>query len=134
MSCCCNKFNWTLAALTVSLILGVIAAFLQITGMITVTTAFLWVLFGIGIGLLGILVVASAIQGRCCTCMERCTTLRAVLAGALATILFAVVLLAIGITATSVISAVLVGLLIFSFALTLTALACHIRCAFNCAE
>ena len=134
MFCCCNKFNCTLAALTVSLILGVIAAFLQITGMITVTTAFLWVLFGIGVGLLGILVLASAIQGRCCTCAEQCTTLRAVLAGVLATVLFAVVLLAIGITATSVISAVLVGLLIFSFALTLTALACHIRCAFNCAE
>ena len=134
-ACCCNyKCNCTLAALVVSLILGVISAFLQITGVITVTTVFLWVLFGIAVGLLGILVLASAIQERNCGCSERCSTLNTVLAGVLGTILFTVILLAVGITATSVVSAILVGLLILSFSLTLTALACHIRCAFRCAE
>lgn len=133
--CGCNyKCNCALAALVVSLILGVIAAFLQITGVITVTMVFLWVLFGIAVGLLGTLVLASAVRERNCGCSERCSTLNTVLAGVLGTILFSVILLAVGITATSVISAILVGLLVFSFSLTMTALACHILCAFNCAE
>lgn len=91
-------------------------------------------LFGIAVGLLGILLLSSSLQGRGGTCMDQCSILDAVLLGILGTILFAVVLLAVGIVATSVASAILVGLLLFSFSLALTALACYVRCVLNCVE
>ena len=134
-ACNCNyKWSCVVTALIASLIVGVIVAFLQITGVITVTAAFLWVLLGIGVGFLGILVMSSALLVRTCDCAERCSVLTAVLAGILGTILFAVVLLAVGITATSVISAILVGILLFFASLTVTALACYVRCNANCTE
>ena len=134
-ACSCNyKWSCVLTAMIASVIIGVIAAFLQITGIVTVTAAFLWVLLGIGVGFLGILVLSSALLVRTCVCAERCCILTAVLAGILGTILFAVVLLAVGVTATSVISAILVGLLLFFASLTVTALACYVRCSVNCTD
>jgi Kef-type K+ transport system membrane component KefB len=46
--------------------------------------------------------------------------------------LFALVLLAVGIVATSVLSAILVGITLFFFALMLTSTACLVRCLVNC--
>ena len=43
-----------------------------------------------------------------------------------------VVLLALGITATSIVDAILVGLLLFSAALTVTGAACFVRCLLDC--
>ena len=54
------------------------------------------------------------------------------LIGILGAILFAVVLLAVGIVATSVFNAILVGLLLFFFTLALTATACLVRCFAEC--
>ena len=134
-TCSCRyKCNCSVLALIVSLVIGIVAAFLQITAVITVTSVFLWVLFGIAVAFLGILVLSSALQGRNGACFDQCTVLNTVLIGILGTILFAVVLLLVGITATSVISAILVGLLLFFFSLTLTALACYTQCVLNCAE
>ena len=129
---CRCKCNCLLAAVIASVIVGVVAAFLQITGMITVTPAFLWVVLGIAVVYLGILVLASA---RCCPeeasgCL--CTALNALLVGILGAALFAVVLLGIGIVATSILSAVLVGLLLFFFSFTLSATACLVRSLFTC--
>lgn len=50
---CSCRCSCTAVALIVSAILGVLAAFLQITGVITVTTAFLWVALGIAVVYLG---------------------------------------------------------------------------------
>ena len=50
----------------------------------------------------------------------------------LGTVLLALVLLAVGITATSVVSAILVGLLVFFLWLTVAASACYVRCAADC--
>jgi len=55
-----------------------------------------------------------------------------VLAGILGTVLFSLVILAVGIVATSVVSAILVGLLVAFFALIVTATACLIRCLADC--
>ena len=131
--CTCNcRCRCTLAALIVSVIAGILAAFFQITGAITVTAVFLWVTFGIAVVGLGILLVVSALLGRAERCECQCTALNTLLAGLLGTILLAVVLLAFGITATSVVSAILVGLLLFSFTLALTEAACFIRCLASC--
>lgn len=134
MCSCRYKCDCVVWALIASLIIGVITAFLQITAVITVTPVFLWVLFGIAVGILGLLLLTSGMGGRNSGCPDQCGILNTVLAGILGTILFAAILLAVGIVATSVISAILVGVLVFFFSLILTALACYIRCLTNCGE
>lgn len=128
---CCCKNNCTAAAVVVSAILGVLAAFLQITGVITVATAFLWVVFGVAAVYLAVLLfgaVFSRHHGQRCTC----SALNTLLSGVLGSILFALVLLAVGIVATSVVNAILVGLLVGFFALTVTGSACYVRCLTDC--
>lgn len=134
MNNCGCRCVCTAAALVVSAILGVLTAFFQITGMITVTTVFLWVAFGIAVVYLVLLLAGALLERntsqRSCTC----SALNTLLAGILGTILLSVVLLAVGITATSVISAIGVGLLVFFFALMLTATACLVRSLTDCAN
>ena len=61
--CCDCRCRCPLVAIIVSIILGVVTAFLQIAGAITVTPAFLWVLLGIAIVYLGVLLIAAALTG-----------------------------------------------------------------------
>ena len=131
---CTCRCNCTLGAIIAALIVGVLAAFFQITAAITVTTAFLWVVLGIAVVYLATLVIASALSRRSDSGICRCSALNTLLAGILGTILFAVVLLGFGIVATSVVSAILVGLLLGFFALTVTATACYVRAAADCGE
>ena len=123
-NCDCRE-NCTVFALVGSLILGIVTAFLQITAVITVTPAFLWVVLGVAIGFLAI----TLATGRCCGCgAERsCTSLHALLFGAIGAILAAVILLGIPFAATSVIGAIITGALLFFFFLTLTSAACLAR-------
>lgn len=52
----CNcKCGCTLAVIVASLLIGVVAAFLQIMAVITVTPVFLWIALGIAVGFLAIL-------------------------------------------------------------------------------
>ena len=130
--CNCNcRCGCTGAGLIASAILGVLTAFLQITGVITVTTAFLWVAFGIAVVYLGVLVLAASgccAEGSPC----RCAALSVLLAGILGTILLSLILLAVGIVATSVVSAILVGLLLFFLFLALISAACYVRNLAGC--
>ena len=133
LNCNCNCRNYCpILAVLAAIILGIVAAFLQITGAITVTPAFLWVVLGIAVVYLGVLIVSST---RCCADNHRsclCDSLGALLAGILGSALFSVVLLAVGVVATSIVSAILVGLLVGFFFLTLTASACLVRCLLGC--
>lgn len=129
---CRPRCGCILAVIVAALILGVVAAFLQITGVITVTAAFLWVALGIAVVYLAVLTVAAALRQRPDRCECGCDTLNAVLAGILATALLAVVLLAVGVTATSVVSAILVGLLVAGLALTIGGTACFVKCLAGC--
>lgn len=128
----CNcRCNCTFVAVVAAIIIGVIAAFLQITGVITVTAAFLWVVLGIAVVYLAVLLVTSALarrEGTACLC----SSLNSVLIGILGSALFAVVLLAVGIVATSVVSAILVGLLLFFLSLILAGTACAVRELSDC--
>lgn len=130
-NCRCNV-GCTVVALIVAAIIGVVTAFLQITGVITVAPVFLAVAFGIAVVYLGVLVATAGRRREVQDCV--CTTLGAVLAGILGTALFSVILLLVGITATSIISALLVGLVAFFLALTLAASACYVRCVADCAD
>lgn len=125
--CSCRLF-----AVIASVIIGVVTAFLQITGTVTATPAFLWVVFGIAVVYLGVLVVATALphKGEVTGCV--CSALNALLIGILGSILFALALLAVGIVATSILSAILVGITLFFFALMLTSTACLVRSLADC--
>lgn len=130
---CSFRCSCTAFAVIVSLIVGVFGAFLHFAGVFTVTPAFLWVTFGIAVGVLALLALVSAIRGEETACPGRCGRLNAALAGSLGTIGFSLVLLAVGIVATGVLTAILVGLTLLFFTLTLTGLACVIRCSADCA-
>lgn len=124
-NCCCkNRFSCTAAAVIVSIVVGVVTAFLRITGEITLTSAFLWVTLGVALVFLAVtLLTASVAERQGC-----CSSLNALLIGALGTVLTSLVLLAITFAATSFFGAFLNGLLLFFFFLTLTSAACYVKC------
>ena len=131
MNNCGCSLSCTLLAVLASIIIGVVAAFLTITGTVAVTPAFLWVLFGIAVGYLAVSFITLGERrsgaGRCV-----CRTLPVFLAGILGTILTSVVLLGIEFAATSVLGAVFVGLLLFFFSLTVTTTVCLVKCLAGC--
>ena len=100
--------------------------------MITVAPVFLWVALGIAVGYLAVLVIAAALSGRAEVFSCACNALDAVLLGILGTIFLALILLAVGIVATSVLSAILVGFLVLFLSLTATASACFVRYLAGC--
>ena len=130
--CSCNQnFQCPIIAIIASAIIGIITTLLRITAVITVTPAFLWVLLGIAVVYLGVnLLVAGRFNCRN-TC--RCATfpISLILYGILGTILLSIVLLAITFAATSVIGAIITGLLLFFFSLFITSTACLVRCLFG---
>jgi len=130
-SCRSCRTGCTVIAVAVSLVLGVIAAFLRITAAVTVTPAFLWVLLGISVVYLAVVLISSALYRKGC-CEDLCSIVNALLAGILGTVLLSVVLLAIEFAATSILGAVLTGTLLFFFFLTVTSTACLVRCFFDC--
>ena len=130
MSMCGSKCSCTAAAVIAGVIAGVLAAFFQITGVVTVTPVFLWVVFGIAVGYLGLLVLAPCCGREMQVCV--CPALNALLVGILGTVLSALLLLAVGITATSILSAILVGITVFFFVLTVSATACYVRALSGC--
>ena len=135
LDCNCNcRCRCNLTALIASLLIGVIAAFLRITGVLTVSTTFRWAAFIIAVVYLAALILSMALVGgkEACACL--CTNLRALVAGALGAILFALVLLLIDVAAASVIGAILVGLLLFFFALLFASSACLIKCLADCRD
>ncbi len=134
MTRCNCKFDCVGIGLIASILLGVVAAFLRYSAVITVTPAFLWVLFGVGIGIL-VLSLFFAVRVRSNTVREcTCEILPSVLTGVLGTILTSVILLGITFVATSVLGAVITGAAIFFFALTITSWSCLVSCAAGCAD
>lgn len=134
MTClsCESKHDCTAIAIVASLIIGIIAAFLQITAVIKITPVFLLVAFGIAIVYLAVILVVTSLAQHPIACNGRCSTLSALLAGILGTILFAIILLAISFAATSIIGAIILGVLVFFFSLMVTTTACLARCLVNC--
>ncbi len=129
-SCSCTCSCVTLAAIA-SFIIGIIAAALTFTATITITPAFLWVALGIAVVYLAVLLASSGtLSRRACIC----STVTAVLTGILGTALSAVILLGVGFAATSILGAIIAGVLLFFLSLTLTTTACLIKCNLGCNE
>ena len=131
MTCqnCYCRFNCTFWAIVLSIAIGVITAFLTIMGMIALTSAFLWVTLGIGVGFLAVSLATVPLNTGIAKC---CSALNSGLLGMLGTILLSIVLLAISFPATSVVGAILAGLLLFFLFLTLFSSACYIKCKSGC--
>ncbi len=124
-ACGCRN-TCTSIAVVVSLIIGVVAAFLRIMAVITVTPAFLWVTFGVAVAYLAILLVnAFLTEATAASCTAK--TVNSLLSGIVGTVLFSVVLLAIPFVATSIVGAILTGVLLFFFSLIITATACLVK-------
>ncbi len=127
---CECRINCTIKALAAGIIIGIVTAILRYTAFITLAPAFLWVLFSIAVGFLGITLIISSF---CNAGREYCCqNLSTFLAGILGTVLTSVILLGITFAATSVIGAIVAGLLLFFFTLTLVGAACLIRCRYSC--
>ena len=134
MTSCNYRFGCVGVGIIASIILGVVTAFLTFTATITVTPVFLWVLFGITVVALGLLLIYSSLL-RCTSARECvCNILPTVLTGILGTILTSAILLGITFAATSIIGAIITGVLIFFFSLLITSVACLVSCTAGCSD
>ena len=129
---CENRCGATTLAVAAGIVLGVITAFLRITGVVIETSAFLWVALGIAVVYLLGLLLASPFISRAHSCRCLCSVIFALLAGLLGTALVTVILLAVTFAATSVVGAIFLGLLIFFLTLSLVSTALIVRCVINC--
>ncbi len=128
-NCNCHT-DCVVKAIIASAVIGVVAAVLRFTAIITVTPAFLWVLFGIAVGYIGVIMLTSSAvcpAGETC-----CRNLTALLSGALGTILTSLVLLGITFAATSELGAIITGFLLFFFSLLIISSVCFIYCRYRC--
>ena len=132
--CCNSRNNCSCTTIVASIVIGIITAILRFMAVITVTPAFLWVLFGIAVVYLAILPITAAIirnsSSRTCVC----PAITPLVAGILGTILVSVILLAIPFAATSLFGAIITGALLTFFSLTVTSTACLVKCAFGCSD
>lgn len=120
---CNNRNECLIIAIASSVVIGIVSAVLTITGIITVTPAFLWVVFGIAVVYLLTAYIISSLR-RYDT--PRCSKsiISAFIAGIMGAILISVILLGITFPATSALGAVLVGLLLLSLSLIITTISC----------
>lgn len=126
----CNKNECLIIAIAASVLVGIVTAILTATEIIILTPAFLWVVFGIAVGYLAIAFIVTSLR-RFDTPYSARSLIVAFIAGVLGTILLSLVLLAVALVQTSAIFAVLAGLLLFSFSLFITAIACIVLSAYS---
>lgn len=131
MNNCSCRPNCMGIGVLVSIVIGIIAGFLTASGILAVSTPFLWALFAIATVSLGLLLTLTVVSGaRSLRCI--CNSLSLLLTGILGTLLVSVILLVIDIAVGSIIGAIITGLLFLFFALLVTTSACLIRCIADC--
>lgn len=132
IGCSCD-YDCSGISLVASIIIGIIAGMLRYTGTITITSSFLWVVFGIGIVYFALILGISAffdLSGGSCAC----NSVPGIVIGALGTILSSLILLGIEFAVTSVVGVIITGAMFFFVSLLFTLIACLIRCLANCEE
>ncbi len=125
-NCGCTR-DCVFWALIVSLAIGVLVAFLTVTGVIVLAP----IASVVALGYAAIYLAGLAIFRRRDGC---CRALYALLIGLLVTILAALVLLAFTFAATSIVGAIVTGVLAAAVTLALTASGCYIRCVADCID
>ncbi len=129
---CGCRINCTGIAIIAAIIIGIITAFLTFSAVITVTPAFLWVLLGIAVVYLAITLIISPVIRSSGVSGCVCNIVPVLIAGILGTILISVVLLGITFAATSIVGAIITGLLLAFFSLLITTTACLVKCVTGC--
>ncbi len=129
---CYCKTNCAGLVILAGIIIGIITGMLRFMGVITLSPAFLWVLFGIAVVYLGITFIASAFTGNTSLRTCGCSNIPIFLIGILGTILTSVILLGVTFAAASITGAVISGLLLAFFTLIIGSAACFIKCQLNC--
>lgn len=115
------------------IIVAIITAMLTFMGTITITPAFLWVTFGIAVVYLAVSSLISGISN-CCNTNNKCacTTMPVYFIGIIGTIFTSLILLGITFAATSVVGAVISGLVLGFFTMIILSTVCLIKCNTNC--
>ena len=129
--CECKK-SCTLLAVAASVIVGIITFVLRFTATITVTPAFLWALLGTAVVYLLVSPVTVYFARSAGTQGCLCPAVNALIWGILGTIITAIVLLGIEFVATSIVGAIITGVLLAFFTLTVTSVACIVKCISGC--
>ena len=132
ISCDCKNDCTTLGVIA-SIIIGIITGILRYTAVITVTPAFLWVALGVAAVYLAVLLFNAGryrTGGRFC----RCRSLKTLLFSILGAALTSVVLLAVAFAATSVLGAIITGLLLTFLSVIFTSTACLVFCTADCSD
>ncbi|MBR6808364.1 MAG: hypothetical protein IKM46_08290 [Clostridia bacterium] len=133
-NCCTCKPKCTILGITASVIIGIVASLLTVTGNLTLPLPFVWTLFGVAIGFLGVTLLSVSLVRNSYVRECICSTLPALFTGIFGTILTAAVLITIDIAAASVLGAIVTGLLLLFFTLTLTTGACLAKCIAGCGD
>lgn len=128
---CSDRWTCPALAVVVSVVVGVVTAFLRITAAITVAPLFIQTVLVTALLYLAVTLLAAALTNRdsCRVCLY--PALKVQLGGILGSVLASLVLLAVGFPATSIVGAVIIGFLLFFFSLMLTATACVVKCLFS---
>ena len=131
MTNCSCRFSCTGVAAVISAIVGVVTALLTVTGTITIAPIFFTVAAATAAGAL-VLLFLAAVFGRfgCSCCLQN--SIAAVLIGALGVLATAAVLTSVVFAATSILGAVITGLLLAFLSLIFVSYACLIRCLTDC--
>ncbi len=129
---CRVKIDCVGIGLFASVVIGIIAAVLRFTAVITVTPAFLWVAFGIAVFFLAATLLSSLLSRRVGTAGCVCRILPALLGGILVTVLTSVLLLGVEFAATSVLGAIITGILLAALSLIFILTACLAKCFVGC--
>lgn len=131
---CACRYSCVGLSVVVSIVVGIISAFLTYSAAITLTQAFLWVTLGIGVVYLAITYLGAG-QGFCIVHGEcLCASLTAILVAILGTIITSLVLLGITFAATSIVGALISGLLLGFLTLIFTSVSCYIICKAACTQ
>lgn len=128
---CKTKCDCTFFSVIVSVIVGIIVAFLNVSGTIAVPQVVLWVFFGVALAALAAAFVAGALQRREHTgCF--CSSLTTLLVGVLGTVLFSLVLILADIATGGIFGSLITGLLFAAFTLIITSVGCLTKSLFGC--
>lgn len=127
-----QKCVCTVCSILSGILLGLVAALLGICHCVCFKPIFFWTLLGISVVYLAVLMMASALSKHNRPCKCKCRILNTLLAGVLGTVLFSVLLLGVGSCIPYGLSAVLVGVLIAFFSLTVINTACLVKILAMC--
>ena len=131
-TCCNTRVDCAFLAMATAIIVGIVAAIAQFTAIVTFTTIFYIVAFGVAALFLAVLLALVPVLYRvacqnCCAYNVKLATL-----GILGSVVTSIILIAGEFAATSVLGAVFVGVLAASFALMVMSIICTINCVSVC--